>query len=241
MIQEHAFNTQWWGEPVGILTDATFFSLTADQQTEARRGYSWVEFRAPLASSPGASDLLQAGFTWVDAQIPFRIGLQRIASNGSLDAMEICSAAEEPFVLESDELMPFRHERYRVLPGSTQEKLNQRYAMWGQQIVNEHPEWCLRLVHDSKTQGWFLSHPSDHGLALRLAMLHRDASVSGFHLYVNSLLAYGERGARIGHERFSVSNVSVFNIYAQLGARFSEPTGCWLWVRESCDSWVVRV
>ena len=39
--------------------------------------------------------------------------------------------------------------------------------------------------------------------------------------------------ARIGHERFSVSNVPVFNIYTQLGARFGEPMGCWLWVRES--------
>ena len=233
MIREHAFNTTWWGEPVGIVTDAAFFSLMADQQAEALLGYSWVEFRAPLGTSPGAFDLLRAGFTWVDVQIPFRIGLQRIPSNSSLDAMKICSAAEEPFELKSDELMPFRHERYLALPGSTQEKLNERYAMWGKQVVREHPEWCLRLLYESKTQGWFLSHPSDHGLALTLAMLHRDASVSGFHLYVKCMLAYAERGARIGHECFSVSNVPVFNIYAQWGARFGEPMGCWLWVRES--------
>ena len=50
-------------------------------------------------------------------------------------------------------------------------------------------------------------------------------------LYQGIMRAYAERGARIGWASFSAGNVDVVNMYARLGARFTQATGYWLWMR----------
>jgi hypothetical protein len=89
----------------------------------------------------------------------------------------------------------------------------------------------MRLFLNDKLQGWFLSRPvKQHGLNLTLAMLSNTAEISGMLLYQQACVAYAERGYRLGHASFSVTNTAVHNIYATLDARFIPPGGNWLWL-----------
>ena len=231
MIQEHAINTAWYGDRVGVVTNPEFFSLdTASQATELAP-YAWVEFSAPSDSAPQVFSLLRAGFAAVDVQVNFRIALGRVASTPSLEPLDVCFADANPFSVRPVDVMAFEHERFQHLPDMTESKLNMRYVNWAEQWIAEYPEWCLQVVHQNKPQGWFLSQPTDRGLNLTLSMLHRDATISGMHLYQRALIAYAQQGARIGWASFSINNTPVHNIYATLGARFLPPTTNWLWVR----------
>jgi hypothetical protein len=230
LIHEHEANSAWWGERVGMLADAAFFSLSRSEQAVLLADFAWVEFKAPLNAAPPAHRLLGAGFAWVDAQIEFRIGLAHVASSPSLDPLQVRFADREPFTIAACDLKPFEHERFLELPGITPEKLHERYARWARQLVAEQPGWCLEIVYQSRSQGWFLSRQAERGLNLTLAMLHKDATISGMHLYQKALIAYAGRGQRVGWASFSVGNVSVHNIYSRLGAQFTPPMGCWLWL-----------
>jgi hypothetical protein len=235
VIEQHAANTAWLGAPAGVLTDARFFTLPAGERDRLLAPFAIVEFKHPLASVPLARSLLEAGFAWVDVQIEFRIGLGRIDDSTSLQELEVRFADESPFTVSDGESHPFEEERFVEVPGMTQEALDRRYTAWARRLIAEHPSTSLQVLHCSKPQGWFLSRPSDHGLNLLLAMLHRDATISGMHLYQKALRAYASRGYPLGWAGFSVRNVNVHNIYARLGARFTSPIGCWLWVPRPAD------
>jgi hypothetical protein len=231
MIRENAFNSGWWGSPVGFVESPAFFSLPPAQQQAALAPYAWAEFRSPLGSAPSLAAVARAGFVQFDTQLEFRIGLQHIQSAPSLDDLSVCFADERPFVVTTEGLASFRHERYMHLPGATPQKLDERYRMWANELIATDPAWCVEISYQTQPQGWFLAGVDDTGLHLALAMAHRDARVSGMYVYHKALLAYARRGARIGHAGFSICNVAVHNIYARLGATFVQPVGCWLWVR----------
>jgi hypothetical protein len=215
VIREHRFNSEWWGGRVGIVEGLEW---------EGREQFDWVELRAELATAP-LEKIAKAGFFQVDTQLPFRIALNRVPETPSLAALQIERA---PF--EIDEIAPFAHERYRYLPGMTEERLTKRYANWAAAQLQTHPQWCVRIASGGKPQGWFLSQMTEEGLNLELAMLHRTATISGALLYQKALVEYARLGARVGYARFSVTNTAVLNIYAQLGARFLPPVGTWLWL-----------
>lgn len=224
MIAKHDFNSEWWGEPCGIVTDPGFFALPAPEQSRLLGEFAWVEFRAPLHEAPPAGALGAAGFQWVDAQVGFRIDLRAVAPPRS--APEVLPATEIPAAA----MRAFHHERFSELPGLTTERLARRYADWAAGLVAANPEWCIEVRHDGAPQGWFCSRP-ERGLNLALAMQHRDATISGLDLYAAAFVAYAQRGARVGWASFSIRNGGVHNVYADLGARFTPPVGCWLWWR----------
>ena len=231
MIRTHEKNSQWWGSPVGILTDASWFAQDTATRARALETYAWVEFKAPLNAAPPALELCRAGFALTDVQMNFRISLGAVLDSPSLAQYECISAAEEKFALHAGDVRPFEHERFMELPGVTTELLNERYAKWANDLIETNPAWCLRLVLDGKTQGWFLSECSGGKVGLTLAMLSSQAIVSGQHLYQRAIREYAKRGGTVGHAAFSVRNTPVLNIYANLGAKFTAPTGVWMWVR----------
>jgi len=151
----------------------------------------------------------------------------------SLDTLDVTRASDEPFAIAAEDVAAFTHERFRHLPGITPERLAERFALWAREELAAAPEWCLRVTSGGATQGWFLSHKASDGLHLELAMLHRDARISGVYLYRRALVAYAALGARVGLARFSVENTPVLNIYASLGAQFLPPIGIWLWTRDA--------
>lgn len=230
MIREHAFNTAWWRAPAGIVADAAFFALDARDRDAMLQPYAWVEYRAPLAEAPPAATLFRAGFIMVDTQIQFRLNLAKVAPSPEAAALTINSAAEQPFGVTPGEMAPFTHERFHALPGANADVIAARYALWANNLIASDPSWCMQMCDGPAVQGWFLAQPAARGLHLALAMLHRDAHVTGLHLYQRALAAYAQRGARIGWASFSAGNSEALNIYARLGAVFTAPLGCWLWI-----------
>ena len=74
--------------------------------------------------------------------------------------------------VNSGELPAFANERFRFLPGMDIARVNERYAVWGNQLVSKSPEGCLTVSQKGKVQGWFLSSMDDEGsLNLTLTML----------------------------------------------------------------------
>ncbi len=232
MIRLHEFNAAWWGAPVGIITDPTFFNLPAAEQRTALASYAWVEFKAALDSAPSAHELMRAGFAQIDTQIHFHIDLGRLRTAHSQDELKVRFADEHAFTIPAGELAAFVHERFLQLPGMTPQLLARRYAQWAGELVAHHPRWCLQVFCQDRLQGWFLAQMHGARLNLTLAMLHREASISGMYLYQKAMTAYAQRGARLGYASFSVCNVAVHRLYAALGAVFVKPEGCWLWMRE---------
>jgi hypothetical protein len=229
MIKTHDFNSEWWGDRVGIIDDPSFFALRQSERHDRLAKYAWVEYVAPFDEAP-LDVLTSDGFFQSDTQVPFKINLRRLPALPDFVDLDVSWATEAPFTLDQTDVAAFVHERYRYLPGITTEKLNERYARFGNALIAEHPEWCLRVWHTGREQGWFLCNQSEHGFGLTLAMLHSQADVSGMLLYHRALSAFAERGQTVGGARFSITNTAVHNIYASLGARFLAPLGCWLWI-----------
>ncbi|HYB96119.1 MAG TPA: hypothetical protein VEC39_14190 [Vicinamibacterales bacterium] len=237
MIRLHEANSDWWGRPVGIVTSPEFFRADAAARTAALQPYDWAEFKTPLNDAPSSLELCACGFALADIQINFRIALPAVADTPSLARYQ-CVAAQ-PFA-ESPNVRAFGYERFRLLPGVTTELLDARYAAWANALITAHPEWCLQLMLNGRTQGWFLAQPDGGALRLTLGMLSADAVASGAHLYQAALREFATRGAKIGHAAFSASNTPVLNIYARLGAVFTPPTGVWLWVSPRAASGPLR-
>ncbi len=232
MIKTHEFNTDWWGSPVGIVTDRAFFDLPADERATLLAPYEWVEFKAPLEDSGiDFLSLQRAGFFLADTQIPYRLKLTGMDSPPSLSNLDVEFADEMPFSVSAEELMPFDHERYYRLPGATREKVTERYATWSRQQIERHPSTCLRVLYKGKVQGWYLGDDSaGNGLNLTLAMLCREPEISGLLLFLRGYHAFAGRGHRMGWASFSVANTPVHNMYVAFGARILPAVGCWLWV-----------
>lgn len=234
MIREHEFNTHWWGSPVGFVYDPAFFSLDSGTQQKLLRPYAWAEFHAQMDQTPSLRNIATAGFFQTDTQIQFLLNLSKVEATPSMDRLEFHFADQKNFDIEAKELTMFTHERFRHIPGCTGARTNERYALWANQLIHEHPETCLQLFLDNKLQGWFLSRPGEQrGLNLTLAMLSNTAVISGMLMYQQAFVAYADRGHRLGNASFSVTNTSVHNIYATLGARFMPPACNWLWISET--------
>lgn len=233
MIKAHEFNTEWWGKPVGIVTDPVFFDLPAAEREQRLAPYEWAEFRMPLEHSPvGYLALHKAGFMQVDTQINYRLRLADLPAPDSLDRLEVQFADEHPFEIGQDDIKSFEHERYFKLPGISEERVNRRYVLWCRQHLREHAAECLRVLYEGEVQGWYLGAATEGpGLNLTLAMLSRDSSISGLLLFLKAYQGFAGRGHRLGWASFSVQNTPVHNIYAGIGARFLNPVGLWMWIR----------
>jgi len=231
MIRNHKFNTSWWGKPVGFVHDPAFFSLDAAMQKSLLEPYIWAEFYSQLDQAPPLQDLATAGFIQTDTQIQFLLNLSKVEATASTDRLDFHFADQKNFNIKVEELAMFTHERFQHIPDCTVHSTNERYALWANRLICEHPETCLQLFLNNKLQGWFLSLPGEQrGLNLALAMLSNAAEISGMLLYQQACIAYAGRGHRLGSASFSVTNTAVHNIYATLGARFMPPGGNWLWL-----------
>jgi hypothetical protein len=230
MIEVNKYNSAWLGLKAGTLTDPGWFLKSASERVSELAGYGFVEFKARLSDAPAATLLQEAGFFWVDAIIGFRIGLNRLAATPSLERYECVSAQIEPFHVDGNEMMEFQSERFLSLPGMTSELLAKRYEKWANQLVQEEPSSCFRVLLGGKTQGWFLGKKRGTSVDLTLAMLAKGASATGAHLYHKALLAYSNMGCSMGKAAFSVKNTPVLNIYSSLGAHFTQPEGVWIWI-----------
>lgn len=221
MIRRHDANSEWWGAPVGVLDDLAFLALDEGARERAVAPWAWIELRVPSVDLPEAARLRAAGFDHVDTQISFRIDLRRVAVPASAAGLDVTFADADPsFVV--GHAAAFEAERVRALPGVSTAFVNARYERWARALAGAHPGWALAVRSAHRIEGWFLAEPSAGPLRLTLAMLAADASISGALLYARALAAFAERGARVGEASFSARNTAVLNVYASLGARFTE-------------------
>jgi hypothetical protein len=227
MIDDHVFSSRWYGAPVGIVRDAGFFGLPAAERLAALARYAWVEYRGAVADGT-----LADGFEQTDVQIHFRVKLQEAPSNPSLDTLTVVRADQEPFTIAASHMTDFTHERFNRVPGITTRMITQRYEMLAAAILQSAPRFCLELRSNRGVEGWFLSNkdPTHPGLNLTVAVLHRDARISGMLLYKKALGTYCGMGETMGWASFSATNTPVLNIYSELGARFTESVPIWLWI-----------
>ncbi len=231
MIRQHAFNSEWWGDEVGIVTDSAFFAQSPETQFAALQQFAWVEFVQPVSTLPDRTTLANSGFFYTDTQVRFRIDLSHINPGPCASALKVEIAAESPFVINEGDLKTFPHERFYALSGASEARVNARYVLWSNDLIRKNPATCLRFMQDGKVQGWFLSHAESGSIDLTLAMLSSTASASGFDVYSRAFAEYARMGFRLGSASFSVRNSPVHNIYSSLGARFLEPRECWMWIR----------
>ncbi len=229
IISRHEPNTKWWGSEVGIVQDPQFFSHSDDERAELLSKYSWVEFKSPH-DQVKALDVYRSGFTLIDTQIGFRIELTNYEPPGNFGQIEVKFADISPFEIPFGVAREFKNERFLILPGLTQEKLDRRYVSWANQLIAQNPGFCMEVVCAGKIQGWYFSKPTSQGHELTLAMLHRDAIISGRILYSLAFSELKRKGAEIGISSFSAQNIAVLNILSGLGARFLSATGCWIWI-----------
>jgi hypothetical protein len=229
MIDDHVFNTAWYGAPAGIVRDPVVLAGPRADVRAALDRFAFVELRCPPDATGVPRPLLaELGFFLADTQIQFRLGLAALRPTPSLDALTLRWADAEPFGVAPEVMAPFRHERFQHLPGMTAELLNARYARWAGDLIAASPATCVRVEQGGVTQGWFLSEPRGKRLRLALAMTAAGATISGLHLYHAAALGYAARGHTIGEASFSVHNTAVLNIYAHLGARFVGTEDTWL-------------
>ncbi len=229
MIGLHQFNTDWWGNPVGILRDPGFFRLPHDEQRRQLTDFAWVEFRAPMEEDLPVRAIHEGGFFLADTQIEFRIGLNTVAHKCD-SGVEIRSAEEPGWSLDSEDWAEFGYERFQFLAGCSPQPLRDRYRRWAENMASQHPALSLRIVFEGRTEAWFLAEPmSGDSINLALCVQRRGSRISGMLAYTSALARYREMGFRVGRASFSVRNTAVHNIYANLGARFVRPTAIWLW------------
>ena len=230
MIRQHDFNTNWFGRPVGIIDRVEFFSLPITERQARLQDFAWVEFSAGDLSPEHRHSLMETGFFFADTQVHFRLALGRIPKANE-PGIRVEFFDQNPFCITPEEIPDFQHERFRCVPGMTMEALNRRYGLWVNALMQESPDRCLRMVHEGRVQGWFLSRRvPGKGLNLTLAFQHRQSSVSGLLLYQVAIEAYVSRGEAQGWAAFSVTNTPVHNMYSFLGARFTAPTEHYLWI-----------
>ena len=231
MIRTHEFNTAWWGNDVGIIDDAMFFDQTDGERQAQLAKYRWAEFHVESPAPELVRKMHDARFVFGDAQMEFRV---RLADGGqrtsSADKVDLQSAATKPFSVSTSDVRAFEGDRFFLLPGVTMQRVEERYALWTQRLIKESPAACLRASRDGKTQGWFLSAPSKKGLELTLAMLSKNATISGQLLYASALAEYARMGHTVGWAKYSYRHTAVANIYASLGARLTGVRETWLWI-----------
>ncbi len=234
MIRRHDFNSEWWGDEVGIVPDAAFFDLTPKDRFAQLQEFVWVEFAQPISQLPSRRVLADAGFFYADTHLRFRLDMRNVECSSSACRLEVRSAAELPFEIHATDIRPFLNERFYVLPGATEVRVTARYHRWASRLISQHPATCLCLSLENEVQGWFLTQPEKAGLQLTLAMLNVRAKISGLELYARSLAHLSEIGYSLGFASFSARNTNVLNIYSRLGARFLEPRECWMCIPGKC-------
>ncbi len=227
-VRRHDFNSEWWGDEVGIVDDPAFFARPAEDQARLLAPYAWTEFKASELHRLPVQAIARAGFVAVGLNLSFRLNLARVTLTESARGLVCRTAREHRVGLDLASMRPFAHERFALLPGMNAERFNTRYLIWAEQLLARSPETSLEILHDGRVQGWFLSEPRSGGLFLGLAMLAEGAAISGHLLYQAAMGSYSARGHRLGFADFSAENTAVLNIYASCGARFLAPQYHWI-------------
>lgn len=168
------------------------------------------------------------GFYWVDRTLKVSIGLAKLPEN--LEKY-LRLPIEETTDYKNDILKiavaSFTYDRrFHIFPKCNKEISTQVLQSW----INELDKVLICLYKDQAIGFLALSETSEDTLFVHLAAVDEKYRLmgAGMALYAKACLLARERGYKKLEGRISSQNTAVMNVYARLGANFSEPKDIYL-------------
>jgi hypothetical protein len=231
MIASHAFNSKWWGAPVGVTSSFEALASSPVAMRAAATPYEWVEARVPVSDLPAEWTGPSNGFTWVDLQLGYRVALKRVESLPS--TWSVAAADHRP--IDLDDFADFAAERYSRIPGATPARLAQRYRMWATELIAASPHACATVLRGDEVAGYVLGSLEGTKASFTLAVASRTSTAHGLGIYLGAAALYRGLGATSMHAALSASNLPALNAHVALGCLFVSATGIWLRYSESLE------
>jgi hypothetical protein len=220
----HEFNTRWWGSPVGHSDDIDLLMANEAELTRELDAYDWCEVRVKHGDVARLPLAERNTFAWVDTQLHYRLNLRRV--EGIPKAATIVDSTE--LSIDVEKFASFQSERYRMLPQVSQAKVDERYRLWANDLIESSPGYCATAFYKENIVGYFFGQPDGESARFSLAVANQLASVPGMLLYSCALNHFKSLGARTAAASISSQNIGALNIHAALGCQFYEAVGCWL-------------
>jgi len=224
MITNHEFNSRWWGAPVGITHDFDLLAASSNEVALAARAYEWIEARVPTGSVPPNWAGPTNGFYWVDLQLGYRVSLKRIEQLPPSWSF----VAADRLSIDVDDFADFTAERYGRLPGTTPERIAQRYRLWAQDLIDQAPQACATVLRNDEVAGYVLGSVDGSKASFTLAVASRGSSAHGLGIYLGAAALYRSLGATTMHSALSATNLPALNAHVALGCLFVSATGIWM-------------
>ena len=119
MIRNHKFNTGWWGDPVGIVHDPTFFSLDAAKQREPAGTLHLGGVLFTIGSDSTTAGPHRRRIHSDRHSDTIFAESNKVGSTTSMDRLDFHFADQRNFKIEVEELAMFTHERFQHIPDCT--------------------------------------------------------------------------------------------------------------------------
>ncbi len=231
MITEHAFNSRWWGAPVGITTSLDALTATSAQLEADARPFAWIEARVPNSQLPDGWLGPSNGFQFVDTQLAYRAGLRR------LDALspDVDIVTADRRSIDTDDFAAFTAERYARLPGITPERLADRYARWARDLVEAAPHTCATVSHRGDVAGYVFGHVDGAKASFTLAVGSASGHTPGLSIYLAAAHLLRGAGATTMSSALSATNVAAINAHVALHCLFVSATSVWIRMADADD------
>jgi ribosomal protein S18 acetylase RimI-like enzyme len=230
------WDTEHFGFPVGTWTVpaaglcgvAPAAIAEAVSEWAARTGSRLVSASVQGTDLVSVYALQAAGFRMVDYALAVRLpGLH--AARFTLPGLAVreAEAADHAGVIRIA-AEAFSFGRYHTDPWFPQTLANRRYARWLSAALtgNKLEDRVLVTGPPGEPSGFLFARLAPPVAELLLAGVAPEyhGGPTGVGLYVGSLLALRDRGARLATSVVSAANNAVMNLYASLGFRFGSPT-----------------
>jgi hypothetical protein len=231
-IHCHDFNSKWWGSPVGITWNPECLSSSSQEWKAEAESFSWVEARVPASMVPTQAERVSNGFFWADLQLEYRVSLRKIQSLPG--SWSVIDAAERQ--IDPKDFASFAGERYRSIPGITNEILQARYEMWARSLVRNSPSSCATVFDGREVAGYVFGTMDGLRANFSLAVASRRSTSHGLGVYLGAAELFRRCGAKSMHASLSAANTSALNSHVILGCTFVNATTIWLRCSDSLGS-----
>jgi hypothetical protein len=225
-IEEHSFNTNWFGARFGVSTDINLLHADREEVRLACSEFSVVELRVPTLETWQNWVYPNESFKEVDQQIHYRITTKKFSTPSSNS--EFVDSKKLP--IDTTDFSDFLAERYLRLPKMSLEKLAQRYKSWAMELVAEHPDTCGTVLYKGKPLGYIFGRVEGTKGYFTLGVTSQKSQVSGIGLYQQAFHMFHSQGAQSVYSSFSAANIGALNIHSSLGCRFVSATTIYIWI-----------
>jgi hypothetical protein len=224
LIRAHAFNSVWWGSPVGISSDVQDLFQNPEQLSSESTKFDWIEFRIAFEDLPTQKLGPSNGAQLVETQLTYQKNISRLGVCPG--GVTILPATQAP--INVNNFSPFSHERYAKLRKVDANRLALRYRQLADQLVENSPETCASIFYKSSLVGYIFGHMKGTTAVFDLAVTSINAQVSGQALYDAAGYMFNQAGASRMTSSFNAANLGALNAHVRMQCSFIEATSIWL-------------